>query len=271
MRRLAAFPTLLAVLLVGSPASTDGGRPGEATAYPEAALVDALVDGQVGAYCSGALVAPSVVLTAGHCVKGEDGLVPDAWRVTLPYAGGVAVEATGAETYDWETTHGTVDPHRHDVGLVYLAHPVALPAGRCPRLASSAVDDATEVVHVGRLRAGRLSTSSLFVGEPVPVTGGAAAGFPLDYSARAVIAQGDSGGPAIVPGSVPHSIVAVASGALAGHNEVLARVDLLNREGNRWIAGRIRAHGGTCVDPQPTAETTRSSTSTSFTPSASAR
>src|SRR5580704_14466684 len=103
MRRLAALPTLLGVLLVGSPASTDGGRPGEATAYPEAALVDAFVDGQVGAYCSGALVAPSVVLTAGHCVKGKDGLVPDAWRITLPYAGGAAVEASGAETYDWET------------------------------------------------------------------------------------------------------------------------------------------------------------------------
>jgi secreted trypsin-like serine protease len=220
---------------------------GRATEYPEAALVDVLRGGQLGAYCSGALIAPSVVLTAGHCVKGQAGLVPDAWTVTLPYAGHQRIDAVGAVTYDWESTNGTVDPGKHDIGLVFLARPVHLPAGQCPRLATEPLRDHTDVVHVGRLDDGHLSTTSLFVGEPVPVIDGTAAGFPFDYDAEAVIARGDSGGPVEQPGANPHVIVAVGSGSYPGKNEVLARVDLLNSPSNRWIAEQIGVHGGGCA------------------------
>jgi secreted trypsin-like serine protease len=261
--------TLLLAGLLTPTGCAERGQAGRATAYPEAALVDVLRGGQLGAYCSGALIAPSVVLTAGHCVKGQVGFVPDAWTVTLPFAGHQRVEAVDAATYDWESTNGTVDPAKHDIGLVFLARPVHLPAGQCPRLATEPVHDDTEVVHVGRLHAGRPSTTSLFVGEPVSVTDGAAAGFPFDYDADAVIARGDSGGPVEQPGANPHVIVAVGSGSYPGRNEVLARVDLLNSASNRWIADEVAAHGGGC--DQWTAATTRSRTSTSFTPSASAR
>jgi hypothetical protein len=246
MRRWTLAPTLVIAASTAISGCSERIHAGPATAYPEAALVDVNRGGQLGAYCSGALIAPSVVLTAGHCVTGQEGFVPDAWTVTLPYAGQERIEATGAATYDWETTNGTVDPGRHDIGLVFLAHAVELAPGLCPRLATEPVRDDTEVVHVGRLHGGRPSTTSLFVGEPVPVSDGAAAGFPFDYDARAVIAAGDSGGPVEAPGESPHLIVAVGSGAYPGKNEVLARVDLLNSASNRWIAEQVRTHGGAC-------------------------
>src|SRR6187401_3510046 len=65
-----------------------------ANAYPEAALVNMLVDGQPRAVCSGAVIAPRVVLTAGHCVFGFNG-----WDIHAPFAGEQKASSAKGITY----------------------------------------------------------------------------------------------------------------------------------------------------------------------------
>jgi hypothetical protein len=215
-----------------------------ASAYPESALVNMSKNGQVVAACSGSVIAPSVVLTAGHCVAGFTG-----WSVRAPFAQNQTATATAGETFDWKDTGSeNVDPNAHDIGLVYLASPINLSS--FPALASSALADGSQVVDLGRINNGTLSNTALFVSSAITVRGAANQGFPFDYVSTDVIESGDSGGPVEVPGlPSPHKIVAVNSGAGSG-TQVLARVDLLAS----WIAGKIAAHGGggNTTTPPPT-------------------
>ena len=79
--------TVAGVTACSAGAGNDGSRPANivggvrASDHPEAVLVD-----MDGAACSGSLIAPRVVLTAGHCVDGSS-----VWTITAPYAGGQRV------------------------------------------------------------------------------------------------------------------------------------------------------------------------------------
>ena len=210
-----------------------GGTP--ATAYPEAVLVDMYKNGQLTAACSGAVIAPKVVLTAGHCVNGLNG-----WKVRAPFASGQTATASGAVVYDWTTTAETVDPNMHDIGLVFLATPITLTT--YPTLAAQHVTFGSNAQDIGRIQNGVLSSTKLFIGAQVAVADGAGVGYPFSYSSNDIIESGDSGGPVVVPGT--HQIVAVNSGA-GGNLQVLARVDLLST----WIAQQIAAHGGGAPPP----------------------
>jgi len=201
-----------------------------ATGYPEAALVNMSQKGVQVAICSGSVIAPQVVLTAGHCVVEFDG-----WTVRAPYASNQTAKATGAATYDYKSTANTVDPNAHDVALIFLATPIKLAS--YPKIAAAKLANGSSIVNLGRIKDGVASSSQVYTSGAIKVSDGAQYGYPYDYLASEVIQSGDSGGPDFAAGT--HTIVAVNSGA-GGGTEVLARVDLVAS----WIAQQIASHGG---------------------------
>jgi hypothetical protein len=212
-----------AAIVNGSPATT----------YPEAVLVDMHdVDGN-GWACSGSVIAPQVVLTAGHCVYGMTG-----WVVTAPYAGGQRAYGSAGAVFDYTVRSETVDESKHDVGLIFLASPLSL--DQYPIVAAAPVPNGTPVLNVGRIDNGAMSRTDLFVSPPVAARDGASVGWPNEYFVPTdEIQPGDSGGPDEIPNASPHRIVGVNSGRGDGY-EGLARTDLVYA----WIRSQIDAHGG---------------------------
>lgn len=201
-----------------------GGAP--ATAYPEAAYLNIDMSPAGGFACSGTLIAPRVVLTAGHCV--------DAHALWDVYVGSAYRQTTSAAVYDWnENGSEAVNPKHHDVGLVFLSEPVNLAS--YPTLSQTKVADGTLVVNVGRVLDGDIRATDYQASALIKA--GDSIGYPFDYTSSDVIQEGDSGGAVFLSGS--HTIVAVNSGAGNGI-QVLARTDLLYA----WIAGQIATHGG---------------------------
>ncbi len=203
----------------------------KATAYPEVALVDLFKNGKTAGTCSGVVVAPKVVLTAGHCVHGFNG-----WRIITPFATPqTRITKSSLTTYtgDGITPH----PNENDMGLLFVAEAFALQS--FPLLGKEKLADGTMVVSVGRVRDGYVSDHDLSVGKAVSIADATAIGFPNDYQTQQVNEADDSGGPVMLPGVAPHTIVAVNAG-IGYETQLLARLDRVAG----WVSDQIASHGG---------------------------
>ncbi|MBZ5514215.1 MAG: S1 family peptidase [Acidobacteriia bacterium] len=129
---LLVWVTLLGMALgsVRSAPAITNGQP-DGTGHPYVGVLVFDVDGEPAWLCTGSLIAPTVVLTAGHCTDGAAGA--RVWfdsQVTdpnFPYGGGTSIEATAIHTHpDFciGCARGLPGFDTHDVGIVILSEEV---------------------------------------------------------------------------------------------------------------------------------------------------
>ena len=142
-KKLSAAAVAAASLVVvagptGVDAVTDGELDGDA--HPEVVLILAEVDGAPAFRCTGTMIAPTYVLTAGHCVTNfpEDGAVTGMRIFTesdvengdndYPFGDDDRDDLTSIEALDWAThpDYESAPFFVNDVGMIELEDPYEL-------------------------------------------------------------------------------------------------------------------------------------------------
>src|SRR4051794_11709291 len=272
-------PTALAVLLLalvpagaGAIASPQRGVKilGGAVAAPGqfpfmAALMDSRARHAIdGVFCGGSLIAPQVVLTAGHCVEGTNASEMDVvvGRIRLSdETGGVRIHVTKIvpyPTYNSETVTG-------DVALLRLAQPAPVAAiAPAPTGGGTAQSPGTRVMTIGwgaTSEGGNVSDELRFVRLTVrshrycdDIYGPIRDNSQLcigSSRAGADSCQGDSGGPVIAgDGDATRLIGAGSYGQGCGHVDTpggYSRVSYFAR----WIEDQAALLNGNAPPPPP--------------------
>ncbi len=194
-------------LLSGSPLQAIKRKPAaEVRGHPELVLISAKQSkGKEVSVCSGTLIAPNVVLTAGHCVDGFD-----QFAVSAPYAKKGADKATS--TTPRKHPQFKRGDFEHDLAVLILDQDMDV-GGKLPALyRGNLYPINTPLLVIGRVENGTISNSKLFQTQVVLVQ------FPGSinvYGANPqVIQHGDSGGPIFVAGK-EQEIAAVVSGSIS--------------------------------------------------------
>src|SRR6266850_202690 len=135
---------------------------GEATSHPEVCDVDS------GGGCSGTLIAPNVVLTAGHCISQAT-----TWHVHCPYSSDTTTvtshEASSPPSWPRNVDPNTLDMNGgDDVALIHLDTPIK--ETRFGKVSLGAFANGSAVYAIGRTNNGRYGTT-LWVSPQMTVSG----------------------------------------------------------------------------------------------------
>ena len=213
-----------------------------AAAYTEAVRVQ--VNNAMSDFCSGVLVAPSVLITAAHCIVFNPG---GTWTINAPFAAGGSQTrtASSAEPMDpafYSVTYADYDTHSelHDIGLVYVDTPftgITFPSLTATQYPIGATHPAVSAV-------GRQSVSAsagLVLSRAVALSADTGAtGYPFDNNTPRVTNGGDSGGPLFLDGT--HTLV----GTETRFNPTLNIDYWIRLDGTVYdfISNRVASHGG---------------------------
>ncbi len=221
-------------------AAVVGGAGAEASAYPWLAAVSTplYATRAGGQYCAGALVAPDRVVTAGHCgalAQVLPGTTVTFGRTDMAGPGGLTVGIKDVRLHpDFRVSlFGDDLAFHHDVAILTLAQPVALPT--LP--VGPAHGDSAEVVGWGITADDDMSNSRLHSAR-IPLLGDdACAAYGAEFDPREALcagsaladsAQFDSGGPLLVDGALAGIVSWGKGSAEPGYPGVYARVPALD-------------------------------------------